>query len=938
MSSFSSTQPPDDNLGLDPAAPSAPLQACSECEALIDVTENEPLAKVTCPSCGAKLIVRCQIGPFKLESIAGRGGMGVVYKALDTRLNRHVALKLLRKDHSGNETLIAQLATEAAITASINHPNVVKVFSTGTDRGRFYLAMELISEGTLADLMKAQGRLPEAKALQVGIQIAQGLRAANQHGLIHRDVKPGNILFDANGATKIVDFGLAIFMEDEELARGEIWGTPYYVAPEKLEHLPEDFRSDIYSLGGTLFHALAGRPPFEAESASMVALKHLKAQPVSLQAFATHVSGSTAYIINRTLLKDPEERYQSYDEFIEHLQYAHRELLENAARPQQRRVVLESAADQKAWGWITAGMIIVILGLAVAGFLFRGKPTANTGKAVASVTRSQASLEASIFAPGREQLAKGNGVAAAEAFEGLEKNANLSPLDLAWATYQKGIARLAAGDLAKAREAFSQVNSHATKLGPDNAGLAAFFQETSAKLQGEAPIPAALAEKLSKADHEGLALLGFGLHAWHSGRNEEGAALLRQFRAASPTGQNAWLSRLKPLATAAIDELIQFQMLAKRFTDAQSPEERLAELPALREVQGRFATRAQEVLESHKAELAELEQLLARLPKEGLYKITNRKTGQALTVSGGSAANETPIVAAEYEGGLHQLWTLVKEGLNFSLLTRHTDSHLDLNDASMDNGAKIQIWDGVGRSQAEHWQFQPQPGGYFKIVNNGSKKPIGVVEGKLATTVVQQDAANIPEQDWRIESPSSNLGAWTHEDIGARRPGFTLLDEKTGQFIVTSESDDMWNKADSFTFIHQTVTGNFELIVRVLGLETNEERVKCGLMIRADTSSNAANFLAGITALKGVISQIRTVADGDTGLRERPNIAPPRWLKLKREGDTCNAFESGDGKTWEQHASETLVLAPTVEAGFALATKNVSTKAVFDNFRLKKLP
>jgi serine/threonine protein kinase len=282
-----------------------PLQACAACKALLDVSERDPLEKLSCPHCGTEVVVSGQIDHFTIVEMAGRGGMGVVYRAYDPGLDRYVALKLLRKDHSADAKLIAQLETEAAITASINDPNVVRVYATGTDRGRFYLAMELVDKGSLDDLIKLQGRVAEAQILSVGIQIARGLRAAQQHGLIHRDVKPGNILFADAQTAKIVDFGLAIFQEQEATVRGEIWGTPYYVAPEKLDQQPKDFRSDMYSLGGTLFHAPAGRPPFEAENASLVALKHLKNRPVSLQAFAPWVSTPTAHIINRTLAKNP---------------------------------------------------------------------------------------------------------------------------------------------------------------------------------------------------------------------------------------------------------------------------------------------------------------------------------------------------------------------------------------------------------------------------------------------------------------------------------------------------------------------------------------------------------------------------------------------------------------------------------------------------------
>ena len=299
---------------------------------------------------------------FTLVEVLGAGGMGAVYKALDTNLNRMVALKVVRKEFSADAEYVAKFEREARITASVNHPHVVKVYSFGSDHGLFYIAMELVDKGSLDDLMSLQGRVAEIQALQVGIQVAQGLQAAHQKGLIHRDVKPGNILFADAQTAKIVDFGLALLAEHEAEERGEVWGTPYYVAPEKLDHQPEDFRSDMYSLGGTLFHAIAGRPPFEADTASMVALKHLKSKAVSLQAFAPDVSSATAYVINRMLNKDPEQRYQSYAELVEHLEYAKSQLTAAGTGPRKpkERVVVESASQQKAAGIITLIMILLV--------------------------------------------------------------------------------------------------------------------------------------------------------------------------------------------------------------------------------------------------------------------------------------------------------------------------------------------------------------------------------------------------------------------------------------------------------------------------------------------------------------------------------------------------------------------------------------------------
>src|SRR5262245_9057091 len=312
----------DQNLEDSDLQSGSPIQSCPYCGVSVDITEREPLEIVDCPDCGQRFATTGQIAQYQIIQVAGKGGMGVVYKAYDASLDRYVALKLLKKSQSNDTQLIQQLETEAAITASITDPNVVRVFRTGRDRGRFFIAMELVDKGSLDDLIHLQGRVAEAQILEVGIQIASGLRAAYQHGLIHRDVKPGNILFADAHTAKIVDFGLAIFMAQEESVRGEIWGTPYYVAPEKLDQEPEDFRSDMYSLGATLFHALTGRPPFDAESATMVALKHLKTQAVSLQAFAPWVSNPTAHIINRTLAKNPANRYRRYDELIQNFAYA----------------------------------------------------------------------------------------------------------------------------------------------------------------------------------------------------------------------------------------------------------------------------------------------------------------------------------------------------------------------------------------------------------------------------------------------------------------------------------------------------------------------------------------------------------------------------------------------------------------------------------------
>src|SRR6266705_5280172 len=265
------------------------IQTCPACGTAIDTTDAEPLARVTCPNCGEKTRAERTFDHFVLLETLGVGGMGTVYKARDTLLDRFVALKLLRRDLSGESDHASRLREEARVAASVNHPNVIQVFSSGTDHGQFYVVMELVDHGTLDDLIEKRNRLPEEQVLESGIQVAKGLRAAYRQGLIHRDVKPANILFVDEQTAKISDFGLAGAATQGLETEGVIWGTPYYVAPERLNNEPEDFRSDIYSLGATLFHAVAGKAPIEGDTNSAVVLLDLKSRPLDLHTIAPDV-------------------------------------------------------------------------------------------------------------------------------------------------------------------------------------------------------------------------------------------------------------------------------------------------------------------------------------------------------------------------------------------------------------------------------------------------------------------------------------------------------------------------------------------------------------------------------------------------------------------------------------------------------------------------
>jgi serine/threonine protein kinase len=377
-----------------PAAPDVPPQTCPACGAVVDVPDAEPLARIACPACGEMLRVERAFDHFIVTEMLGVGGMGSVYKARDTRLDRFVALKVLRKELSADPLEAARLEQEARATASINHPNVVQVYSAGHAHGQIYLVMELVDRGSLDDLMAEKTRVPEAEALAAGIQAARGLQAAHEKGLIHRDVKPANILFGEGQTAKIGDFGLAIAAEQKAEAQNEIWGTPYYVAPERLNNEAEDFRSDIYSLGATLFHAIAGQPPIEGETTSAAELRQLKSNPPDLRAVTSDVSGETARIIKRMLAPDPAKRFGSYAELIKELQ--------RAANPSAS----DSEQKSRCPSWIPFA-VLAIVALLGAGF-FVAKREATPASSTTSTSTATPDNTAALR---REEEARGQAAA-----------------------------------------------------------------------------------------------------------------------------------------------------------------------------------------------------------------------------------------------------------------------------------------------------------------------------------------------------------------------------------------------------------------------------------------------------------------------------------------------------------------------------------------------
>jgi serine/threonine protein kinase len=254
-----------------------------------DAAREEPSA-VSPPRDARRDLSGKVLGDFRLIRKLGEGGMGQVYLAEQISLRRRVAVKLLRSDLAGQEVSLKRFRAEAKIVAQLNHPNIVQVYAFGESEGVHYMAMEYVDGRNLRDYLRRHGPAPVALVLHIVQQVALALQRASELGLVHRDIKPENILLTRRGEVKVADFGLSRMIQGEEAQRltqtGTTLGTPLYMSPEQVEGRPLDCRSDIYSLGVTCYHLLAGRPPFEGRECVCRGLAALAARATTIAIFA----------------------------------------------------------------------------------------------------------------------------------------------------------------------------------------------------------------------------------------------------------------------------------------------------------------------------------------------------------------------------------------------------------------------------------------------------------------------------------------------------------------------------------------------------------------------------------------------------------------------------------------------------------------------------
>ncbi len=295
----------------------------------------------------------------------GRGGMSEVYRAWDATLNREVAVKVLRAGTATRDDFLR----EARAAAAISHPHITQIHLVEETAGQQYLVMELLRGQTLRESIESTGPLAEETALQIGLDVAEALRAAYRAQMIHGDIKPANIFLTADQGAKVLDFGLAKLANVEVAAEGEVWGSPHYLSPERAGRRAEDFRSDVYSLGATLFHALTGHPPFEAGTPEELALKRLQEKAPGVRTIRPELTPETEQVIDKMLNKSPLLRYRDYDAVIAHLQTA-----KTAATARRLGLTVTATADKTARrAKLRQGIVVgagVLVLLVVVGVVF----------------------------------------------------------------------------------------------------------------------------------------------------------------------------------------------------------------------------------------------------------------------------------------------------------------------------------------------------------------------------------------------------------------------------------------------------------------------------------------------------------------------------------------------------------------------------------------
>lgn len=517
------------------------VNQCPECSQSVDVTALPPFSKIECPHCGATVRVKTSMGQYQLVGILGEGGMSQVFRAVDSHLGREVALKVLHPELSRDGALTAMFEREAKLTASILHPNVVKVYTVGKEGGYFFIAMELVHATSLEEMIQNKGSLSESDVLAIAHDVTSGLAAAQEEGLIHRDIKPGNMLVTDDGTTKLVDFGLAVQQGGEDESE-DLWATPFYVPPEKLEGEKDTYLGDIYSLGATLFHALAGRPPFDANTSSLEELKIIKKQDLDFRSQVPSLSKSTLRLVEKMMSYDAVNRPQSYGEILDHIETIQKRQFgitrsSRGVKPSNRRAVL------------ALGVCSALLAVILALNYFQEKNAEENQPGVGITTDDRVisagdNSNAAKFLEGRQLISEGDFRKAEPIFDSLVVETSLSPSIRMWSLFFQGTARLFSGDEEEARQSFAliaAINPEGESGINDVVGL----MKKVARVLAE-PLPVLQPEEVFDADSvEVIGFLVAGIKNWQMGQFEKGLEAMKIFEESQVPGNYEWMASLQ---------------------------------------------------------------------------------------------------------------------------------------------------------------------------------------------------------------------------------------------------------------------------------------------------------------------------------------------------------------------------------------------------------
>lgn len=281
---------------------------------------------------------------YEIRRRIARGGMADVYLAQDQLLDRPVALKVLFAELSVDPSFVERFRREAQNAAKLSHPNIVSVYDWGEDDNTYYIVMEYIGGQSLSALLREEGSLPAGRAAQIGAEVASALSFAHRNGVVHRDVKPGNVLIDERGVVKVTDFGIARARNTTEnlTQTGAVMGTATYFSPEQAQGLPVDQRSDVYSLGVVLYEMIAGKAPFSGDNPVTIALQHVREVPVPLRTLKPNTAPAFAAIADQAMAKAPAARYATAEDLRNDLErFLHQQpvLAATAAMPNATQVV-----------------------------------------------------------------------------------------------------------------------------------------------------------------------------------------------------------------------------------------------------------------------------------------------------------------------------------------------------------------------------------------------------------------------------------------------------------------------------------------------------------------------------------------------------------------------------------------------------------------------